>query len=134
MELIQQISYLVLGTKDTRDVTVRVDDLFRKEIGEEQPEFIEALVEKIDLDNNTVRVSNFGNSSQELKYDYLVIALGSETGYFEISGAKENTLPFRSLQDALKIRKKIRSLDENSAIVIGGGGPTGVSLAVALAE
>jgi NADH dehydrogenase FAD-containing subunit len=64
----------------------------------------------------------------------LVIALGFETGYFGISGAKENTLPFRSVHDGLKIRKSISILDENSTIIIGGGGPTGVSLAAALAE
>jgi NADH dehydrogenase FAD-containing subunit len=57
MELIQQISYLVLGTKDTRDVTVRVDDLFRKEIGDGQVEFVEALVKSIDLDNKIITLS-----------------------------------------------------------------------------
>jgi NADH:ubiquinone reductase (H+-translocating) len=134
MELIQQISYIVLGTKDAGDVTVRVDNLFRKEIGEGQLEFVEALVESIDLNNNTIRVSKNGKSSQDHKYDYLIIALGSETGYFGISGAKENTLSFRSVHDALEIRKGLSSLDDNSTIIIGGGGPTGISLATALAE
>jgi NADH:ubiquinone reductase (H+-translocating) len=134
MELIQQISYIVLGTKDAGDITVRIDNLFRKEIGEGQLEFVEALVESIDLNNKTVRVSKNGKSSQDHKYDYLIIALGSETGYFGISGAKENTLSFRSVHDALEIRKSISSLDDNSTIIIGGAGPTGVSLAAALAE
>lgn len=134
MELVQQISYIVLGTKDAGDVTVRFDNLFRQEIGEGQLKFVEASVESIDLNNRTVRVSHNGKSSQDYKYDYLIIALGSETGYFGISGAKENTLPFRSVQDALEIRKNISSLDGNSTIIIGGGGPTGVSLAAALTE
>lgn len=134
MELIQQISYIVLGTKDAGDVTVRIDNLFRKEIGEGQLKFVEASVESIDLNNKTVRISNNGKSNQDYKYDYLIIALGSETGYFGITGAKENTLPFRSVQDALEIRKSISSLDDNSTIIIGGGGPTGISLAAALTE
>ncbi|MDQ3851459.1 MAG: FAD-dependent oxidoreductase [Thermoproteota archaeon] len=134
LELIQQISYIILGSKDAGDVTVRIDNLFRNEIGKGQIEFVEALVESIDLNNKTVKVLKNGNTSQDHKYDYLVIALGSETGYFDIPGAKENTLSFRSVQDALKIRKSISNLDDNSTIIIGGGGPTGVSLAAALAE
>jgi NADH:ubiquinone reductase (H+-translocating) len=134
LELIQQISYIVLGSKDAGDVTVRIDNLFRNEIGKGQIEFVEALVESIDLNNKTVKVLKNGNNSQDHKYDYLIIALGSETGYFDIPGAKENTLSFRSVQDALKIRKSISNLDDNSTIIIGGGGPTGVSLAAALAE
>lgn len=135
LELIQQISYIVLGSKDAGDVTVRIDNLFRNEIGKGQLEFVEALVESIDLNNKTVKVSKNGKSgSQDHKYDYLIIALGSETGYFDIPGAKENTLSFRSVQDALKIKKTISNLDDNSTIIIGGGGPTGVSLAAALAE
>ncbi len=134
LELIQQISYIVLGSKDAGDVTVRINDLFRNEIGKGQIEFVEALVETIDLNNKTVKVLKNGITSQDHKYDYLVIALGSETGYFDIPGAKENTLSFRSVQDALKIKKTISNLDDNSTIIIGGGGPTGVSLAAALAE
>lgn len=134
LELIQQISYIVLGSKDAGDVTVRIDDLFRNEIGKGQLEFVEALVKSIDLDNKTVKVSNNSNTSQDHRYDYLIIALGSETEYFDIPGAKENTLSFRSVQDALKIKKSISNLDDNSTIIIGGGGPTGVSLAAALAE
>jgi NADH:ubiquinone reductase (H+-translocating) len=135
VELIQQISYIVLGSKDAGDVTVRIDKLFRNEIGKGQLEFVEALVESIDLNNKIVKVlKNGNNNSQDHKYDYIIIALGSETGYFGIPGAKENTLSFRSVQDALKIRKSITKLDDNSTIIIGGGGPTGVSLAAALAE
>ena len=134
LELIQQISYIVLGSKDAGDVTVRIDDLFRNEIGKGRLEFVEALVKSIDLDNKTVKVSNNGNTSQDHRYDYLIIALGSETEYFDIPGAKENTLSFRSVQDALKIKKTISNLHDNSTIIIGGGGPTGVSLAAALSE
>jgi NADH:ubiquinone reductase (H+-translocating) len=134
LELLQQISYIILGSKDAGDVTASIDNLFKKEIGRRQLEFVEALVESIDLNNKTVRVSRNGKSSLDHKYDYLIIALGSETGYFGIPGAKENTLLFRSVHDALKIRKSISNLDDNSTIIIGGGGPTGVSLAAALAE
>ena len=62
------------------------------------------------------------------------MSLGSDTQYFDIAGAKENSLPFRSVQDALDIKEKLSTLPENSTIIVGGGGPTGVSLAAALSE
>jgi len=43
-------------------------------------------------------------------------------------------MTFRSVQDAIKIRQIIESLPTNSNVVVGGGGPTGVSLAAALSE
>lgn len=136
LQLLQQIQYLISGSKRQEDITVGVHELFANEIQAGYFEFVQAVVESIDLENKTVRALS-GRSKDEIKdheYDYLVISLGSETQYFNIAGAKENSLAFRSVQDALEIQKRISSLPKNSVIIIGGGGPTGISLAAALSE
>lgn len=86
-------------------------------------------------------------SSGILAYDYLIIATGSITNYFNNSEIEKNAMPLKSVTDALNLRsfilqnferlllepdgdKKSRLLN----IVIVGGGPTGVEIAGALAE
>lgn len=136
LQLLQQIPYIISGSKRQEDITVKIHELFANEMQTGYLEFIQAVVESIDLDNKTVRASSSQNKHEikEYEYDYLVISLGSETQYFDIVGAKENSLPFRSVRDALEIQDRISSLPKNSVIIIGGGGPTGISLAAALSE
>ena len=80
---------------------------------------------------------------QIIKYDHLVIALGSTTSDFGIPGVKENALGMKSVGEALTIRSEVmRSYEEmcrqgnkdNLDIAIVGGGPTGVEMAGAFAE
>jgi len=92
-------------------------------------------IETIDYKNNKVVLKK----GEELPYDYLVLALGSETETFNIPGAKENSLTLKSLYDAAILRNKVKMLFENACndkecqyplqIVIGGGGFTGTELA-----
>jgi NADH:ubiquinone reductase (H+-translocating) len=82
-----------------------------------------------------------------LHYDYLVLALGSATGYFDHPKWETYAPGLKSLDDALRIRRQILlafEQAENSvnpaererlmSIVVVGGGPTGVVLAGAFAE
>lgn len=90
----------------------------------------------------------------------MVICLGSSTKYFGIEEAKTNTVPFRSIDDAILVHNKIQSflVSKNSEIriktkkndddvktnrksngnsiniIIVGGGATGVSLGGAIAD
>jgi NADH dehydrogenase len=89
----------------------------------------------IDTDNGT------------LPYDYLVLAMGTETNYFGMENVKRLALPMKSIDDALELRNHVllrleeatRSEDAKEReklgnIVIAGGGPTGVEIAGMLAE
>lgn len=81
-------------------------------------------------------------TEKTLAYDYLAIALGSETNYYNIPGAKEFTFALRSFEDAFVLKNHlIETFEQSSCIedeemlqrkltfVIIGGGPTGVELA-----
>jgi NADH dehydrogenase len=91
--------------------------------------FIKSEVRSLDLVNGDIHCAN----GERLKFDYLVLALGSETNYFGIPGLKENSLTLKTFLDALKIRDTILELmssgKEQIEILIGGGGSTGVELA-----
>lgn len=95
-----------------------------------------------DLANRTVKTA-VGN----VPYDSLIVATGSQTGYFGNNQWAERAPGLKSLEDALEIRRRILSVFEaaeqeddpvrRSALltfVIVGGGPTGVELAGTLAE
>jgi NADH:ubiquinone reductase (H+-translocating) len=82
-----------------------------------------------------------------LDYDYLVLAVGTESNYFGMQNVKAYGLPMKSIDDALNLRNHIllnmenavRSTDTSERekhlnIVIAGGGPTGVEIAGMLAE
>ncbi len=77
----------------------------------------------------------------ELRYDYLVVALGSTTNYFNIPGLKEHSLKLKTTRDALKINchldQYFRELWEKKEskeiyVNVGGGGATGVEVAAEL--
>ena len=82
-----------------------------------------------------------------LLYDYLVLAPGAETNFFNTPGAEEYAMPLKSLEHAIAIKNKCISQIEQASyvtdrearrkmltFVIVGGGPTGVELAGELAE
>jgi NADH dehydrogenase len=103
--------------------------------------FMAALV-NIDLISNTIHTDN-----GPIAYDYLVLAMGTETNYFGMENVRRKALPMKSIDDALELRNHVllrleeAARSEDSAereklgnIVIAGGGPTGVEIAGMLAE
>ena len=82
-----------------------------------------------------------------LDYDYLVLAMGGQTGYFGHPEWEPFAPGLKTLADALRIRSQILLAFEKAenetdpverdrllTIVVVGGGPTGVELAGAFAE
>lgn len=82
-----------------------------------------------------------------LTYDYLVLAMGGQTGYFGHTEWEQFAPGLKTLDDALRIRSHVLLAFEKAeneastaehdrlmSIVIVGGGPTGVELAGSFAE
>lgn len=99
-------------------------------------------VERIEQHTKTLHTS-----IGEIKYDYLVIATGSETNYFGQKEIEHFSMPMKSIPEALNLRSMILQNLEEALIekddlkkkallnfVVVGGGPTGVELSGALAE
>src|ERR687888_917154 len=106
--------------------------------------FYEANVESIDFKNKQVIIRHvIGKQSEPsawdqhiLEYDYLVIALGSETRFFGMTEVEKHSFTMKSIDDAIAIRNHIISILEQANlekdnkhltkslltfIVVGGG-------------
>ncbi len=93
----------------------------------------------IDHRNKEVKL----DSSEILKFDQLIVALGSVSADFGIPGVKEFSLGMKSVSEALTIRAEIMRRfedlcrfedDTKFSVTVIGGGPTGVEMAGAIAE
>jgi NADH:quinone reductase (non-electrogenic) len=82
-----------------------------------------------------------------VKYDYLVIATGSDTNFFGLKDVQQNSVGMKTIQEALDIRSLILQHLEKAVVTcdlverdaltnfaIIGGGPAGVETAGAIAE
>ena len=110
---------------------------------QENVEVLLASAESIDPDARKVLLDR----SQQLPYDYLILAAGSTHAYFGHPEWAERAPGLKTLDDALEIRRRVLLAFEAAeregnleterrllTFVIVGGGPTGVELAGALAE
>lgn len=66
--------------------------------------FVQDTVQAIDLHQRQVELT----SGLHYTYNHLVLALGSTTNYFSINGAQENSLPFRTGEDAVSLARHLR--------------------------
>jgi len=108
------------------------------------PNFFFRLAKVIGIDTKKRWVkTNIG----EIKFDYLIVATGSETNFFGNENIETKGMAMKSIPQSLNLRSLILEnfeqalltddLHERDALmsfVIVGGGPTGVELAGALAE
>lgn len=151
-QLLQEIHLVAAGYRMPEQISIPINSL----IDGTEIRFIQSNVKEIRADENKVILDE-----SIIDYDLLVICLGSNTKYFGIEGAKTNTIPLRSIDDAKLVHNTIQSLllskrsiiedrikksDDsvkkkqnnsnlnNINIVIVGGGATGVSLGGAIAD
>jgi len=95
---------------------------------------VQAEISSVDL-----RAKNIKTKGDEvLFYDYLVIALGSQTADFGITGVREYAYQFKSIDDAIAVNVKIRKIIKRIAsgekmdsfkILVGGAGFSGIEFA-----
>jgi NADH:ubiquinone reductase (H+-translocating) len=108
--------------------------------------FLEAQVEAIDLVQRQVTVT-YGayRLKKQLSYDHLLIALGSETNFFQLPGVEERALTMKSIGDAFQLRNQMLLMLELASVaedisvrrtlltfVVAGGGFAGVETVGAL--
>lgn len=106
------------------------------EIKSDTTNFIRNRVTNVDTDEQTVELED----GESVEYDYLLVAIGSETAFFGIEGLKEHSLTLKGLDDARAIHEAIRSAtdeatqSEPAQILIGGAGLSGIQTAGEIAE
>ncbi|MBZ5537244.1 MAG: NAD(P)/FAD-dependent oxidoreductase [Acidobacteriia bacterium] len=101
--------------------------------------FFAGEVEGIDLPSKQVRVSHgFEGHEHTLRYDHLVVGLGSITNFYNLPGLEQRALTMKSLGDAITLRNHlIAQLEEADSeccrfkhplltFVVAGGGFAGV--------
>jgi NADH dehydrogenase len=102
--------------------------------------FFNGNIRSINLKERRVVVAHADdNHDHELFYDYLVLALGSVTNFYNLPGLAENALTMKSLSDAIRLRGRlIKNLEEADfecssedrsrllTVVVAGGGFAGV--------
>ncbi len=104
--------------------------------------FMQAAVAAIDLDRRMVHTRG-----ETVRYDYLVLATGSENNYFGNPALAANTLSMKTLPQAQRLRNHVLACLERAAqsqderereawltFVVVGGGPAGVEFTGALVE
>ena len=102
--------------------------------------FVEAMVQRVDVERRVVHATAAGGPTYELPYDQLVVALGSSTNETLIPGSAA-AMTFKTMADALVLRnhviERLERADAASTpearrrwltIVIVGGGLVGVEL------
>lgn len=111
-------------------ITIPVNDIKKQDT-----EFIQGAVTGVDTDSRTVLLEE-----GSVDYDYLLVALGSDTAFYGIPGLRENAHTLKSLDDALGIHSDIKSVvaeasgDDSAQVVVGGAGLSGIQCAGEVAE
>ncbi|MCF6092461.1 NAD(P)/FAD-dependent oxidoreductase [Microaerobacter geothermalis] len=124
------------GTAHHERIKIDIKEL----IDEKKVNFIEGIVKEIKPDQNLVLLED----GQELSYDYLVIALGSEPETFGIKGLREHALSIRNIDSVRMIKEHIEYMfskynnepdcEECLTFVVGGAGFTGIEFVGELAD
>lgn len=96
--------------------------------------FQQGTVTAIDIEQMQVTV----DETKIISCERLVLATGGTTPLEIAPGAKENAIPFRSLEDAYRLKEKLRLLAESDQdkirVAIVGGGYSGVELACKISD
>ena len=124
--------YRVVTGRSPLEVCIPIADILKGT----QVNFVKDRIENIDFEKKKI----FSSNGFDYNYDYLVLALGSETAFFNIPGLKELSFGFRSIPEALRLKRHLHEVFESckkgtqeqnvcSAHIVGvGGGASGVEV------
>ncbi len=147
LDLINQKNYFVftplLHEVATGSVAAPiVTEPLRQVLGCCMNDFYLAEVDRVDL-----RAGEVYTTQGKIDYDYLVLALGSTTNYFQVPGAESYALALKTLADAIDIKNHFIGQFEAASkvkdrqfrrkllrFVVVGGGPTGVEMAAEMSD
>ena len=121
---------LVTGELQTWEIAPAYEEL----VANTGIRFHQSGIENIDINAQTVALTD----GETLRYDRIVLALGGETPMDMAPGVAEHAIPFRSLEDAYRLKDRLRQLENNNPekvrVAIVGGGYSGVEIACKIAE
>jgi len=104
----------------------RSNILIKNIVKNKKIDFIKAEATSIDCRGNTIIL----DGKDKINFDYLVIAIGSQTNFYNIPGLKKYSLGLKNFVDAIKIRRATKLADIiPNKIVIGGSGTSGIETA-----
>lgn len=79
--------------------------------------FVEAEVREVEVNARKIRcVHGIGDVDLELEYDHLLLALGSETNFFDNQGARDWAVTMKNVMDATLLRNRMVALLEEAAL------------------
>jgi NADH dehydrogenase len=130
------------GNLETRHVVTPVRAQLRRTT------FVLGDVKSVDLEHKTVDVEHvIARAPRRLAYDHVIFALGSVNSTFGLPGISESSIPYKTLEDADRLRNHIIAMLEIAAVttdleerrrqlrfVFVGGGFTGVEAAGEMAD
>ncbi|KAI8814108.1 pyridine nucleotide-disulfide oxidoreductase-domain-containing protein [Cladochytrium replicatum] len=138
-----------VGTVELRSVMMPLRYLTRHK--KREVLFVEADCNSIDPINKAITIEDNSEikgtvSTQTLKFDFLVVAVGAQNATFGIKGVTDHACFLKEVWDARKIRTKLMDCLETACfpgqseeeikrilnMIVVGGGPTGVEYAAEL--
>ena len=125
------------GTIETRHIVTPIRTLIKK------TKFYEAKIKNIDPHGKIVTLFGTKESrGMRIHYDFLIVALGSQTNFFGMKDVEENSYRMNTINDAIILRNRVIDLLEQAEnetdpilrksllqIVVVGGGFAGVETA-----
>ena len=94
---------LVTGELQTWEIAPPFEEL----LANTDIRFCQGVVSRIDLNQQQVQLEN----GQAFSYHRLILAMGGETPIEIVPGAAEYAIPFRTVNDAYRLKEKLRVLE-----------------------
>jgi NADH dehydrogenase len=121
-QIIYRIHLVAAGIEDSSSVIIPIKEVLN------DAKVINDYAYSINLNERAIYTRD-----RRIDYDYLIVSAGSETNYYDVDGARDNSYTLASVRDAVAINNAIKGIQKGSINIVGGGA-TGISLAGALGE